>query len=115
MFAIDTNGKIYSCHGCLNVPTKDDHYIGSIEDNNIVDLIKEQHDNNNKNKHIANNICSDCDAVYCLKCNATKYELSDKDNYYDRWFDYKVQPTLCKLYKFISNISRAVNIKAKNN
>lgn len=112
MITVDIDGKIYSCHGCLSIPSKTEHCVGSIYDDNIIDLINKKRFNFYENKYKTNNICSDCDAVFCLRCNSAKYEVSDKDEYYDRWFDYKSQPFLCRLYKFISNIARAVNKKA---
>lgn len=116
LYAIDTDGGIYNCHGCLTIKSKRKHKIGSIFNinsnldypSNIVNQLKtniEQYDSAKKN--IDFETCNNCDATYCLKCNSAKFAASNKDEYYDKWFDYSDQPKLCELYCYISNIARA--------
>lgn len=111
MCAIDTDGGIYPCHGALTMPSKKDHYIGHILEDDIVDkLFIKSEKQINKRKEIPDN-CSKCDAVYCLRCDISKYEVSDKKDYYERLFDYSSQGRLCQIYKLVSNISIALHRK----
>lgn len=111
MCAIDTDGSIYPCHGALTMPSKKDHYIGHILEDDIVDkLFIKSEKQINKRKEIPDN-CSKCDAVYCLRCDISKYEVSDKKDYYERLFDYSSQGRLCQIYKLVSNISIALHKK----
>lgn len=109
MCAIDTDGSIYPCHGALTMPSKKDHYIGNIVDKDIINtLFIKSEKQLNKRKEIPDN-CSKCDAIYCLRCDISKYEVSDKKEYYERLFDYTSQGRLCQIYKLISNISIALH------
>lgn len=112
MFCIDVGGGIYPCHGCLNLTSREDHYIGHINDDNIIDSINRKNIDYAKNKK-NDEVCNNCDAVYCLTCNASKYGISKKDNYHDKWRDFSNQTLLCKIHKYISNINRAINKKAR--
>lgn len=115
MYAIDSDGTIYQCHGCLLLESKSDHIVGNIVDININNAIL-----NNRVRYKAaiqkyDFICNKCDATFCLRCNAAKYAASNKSNYFDKWFDYGAQNRLCMLYRYISNIARAVRILCGNN
>lgn len=111
MCAVDTDGSIYPCHGALMMPSKKEHYIGKITDDNIVNLLFDKSKKQiNKRSEIPDN-CASCDSIYCLRCDISKYEVSNKKGYYERLFDYSNQTRLCRIYKLISNISIAVHRK----
>lgn len=114
MYVIDTDGNVYQCHGCLLIEDKNEHLIGNIKSAAIYDNIVNNIEKYSKAKLKYNNSCDDCDAIYCLRCNAAKWAASNKSDYYERWFDYKSQDSLCALYRYISSFARAVKAKCDN-
>lgn len=104
MIGIDTDLKIYPCHGAF-YENKEDHLISSINNENVIAEIK-----NHRDKLIVkeSKLCSNCSADTCYKCNIQKYRLSNKINYNDRWNDHTNQPQLCACYKFISKVKKAL-------
>lgn len=105
MSCIDTSGELYKCHGCLYSSNKADHYIGNITDIDLIRHVREQH---SKQLCILPEICKNCYAEYCLKCNSAKYDFSTKSDYMERWTDYTVQPYLCEFYKLNTKIKHGL-------
>jgi uncharacterized protein len=105
MTAINTDGKLYYCHGCFysdKIPE-----VGTIFDSDVPDKIKKNY-NYFYNIQKPNDECSRCVALTCLKCNVKKYENSNESLFYDRWHDYTNQPELCEYYKMCGRIGRAI-------
>lgn len=114
---MDIDGNIYACHGCLFSKNLKEHYHCSIFDSNkdFENLLKSTDSIYNVyiNKYVNNEPieCQQCDSLVCTSCNSVNYELSNKKSYIDRWWDNNTQPYLCKFYKLVSNILRALNLK----
>ena len=105
LFVIDTDGKIYTCHGCLYSACKEDHYVGRLTDDvSVLDISRAKH---NLAKDIEPIECSTCEALFCVRCNAVRYAASKKPTYEERWKDYTNNPNLCRFYKEAGKIARA--------
>ena len=105
-YTIDTDGSIYTCHGCLYSEKQKEHIICNIINDSISDVVhKLQHRDN-----LFNNICDeteyckDCTTHICFRCNCIAYESSNKKDYIERWKDFSNQKILCDIYKMTSNI-----------
>jgi radical SAM protein with 4Fe4S-binding SPASM domain len=106
MFVVDVDGRMYACHGCLYTPTKQDHFVQSIYDAGFKGL------EDASAKHGAcfgasPDECKSCEALFCVRCNAVRYSVSDKGTYEERWTDYTNRADLCKVYKEAGKIGRA--------
>ena len=107
--AIDVDGTIYTCHGCLydDKQTKFKHRISRIGLDTVVNDLEAMH------KEFAVNImddkeCKKCDVNFCLRCNHAKYSKSKKQGYLDKWRDFTNQPNLCEFYKINSIVTRSM-------
>ena len=103
---INTDNNAYVCHGALYSNNKNDHLIGNISNPNFINKLK---DSITFHQHIFKDTCSDCFTTYCLKCNTTKYDTSNKQTYEERWNDSKNQPLLCDLYKLVGKVRLSMN------
>jgi len=102
LFGLDVDGKIYSCHSTFYSPTKQDHLIGTLDDDfSIFERSAIKHNGPRPEE------CRTCEAVFCLNCSATRYSRSDKETYTERWMDYTRIETSCRLYREISKVTRA--------
>lgn len=107
MCAVDIDGNIYFCHGCIyGGANKDLTFSNIFKDSNLLDGIKRNYASL-KSFHYEDE-CERCIATACIRCNYTKYLRSDKDNFMDKFYDYTNQPELCKYYKLIGKIDRAL-------
>jgi uncharacterized protein len=97
MVAIDLDGTIYKCHGCLYDCNMKDHIIGHLKDINIIDKINESRELHKGN--FDQSTCDGCNTNICLRCNTVKYEHSKKKDYMERFTDYTNQPILCEFYR----------------
>ncbi len=101
-FGLDVDGKIYSCHSALYSKAKSDHYVGTLEDDfSIFTAAADKHCG------LKPEVCRTCDAVFCLACNVGKYQLSKKETYLERWMDFGVSESTCRIYREISKVTRA--------
>lgn len=108
-FAIDIDGKIYACHGCLYSHDKNIHYITSIDKQNWEKELKQNDFQLAPYMNwLLHHDCEDCNVEYCLKCNQGKFEHSKKNGYLEKWFDYKCQPQLCEYYKINNIVKQAM-------
>jgi radical SAM protein with 4Fe4S-binding SPASM domain len=108
-FAIDIDGKIYACHGCLYSQDKKLHYITSIyEPKWKNELKRDDFQLAPYMNWLAHHDCTDCDVEYCLKCNHGKFSHSKKHGYLEKWFDFKCQPQLCEYYKINNIVKQAM-------
>jgi radical SAM protein with 4Fe4S-binding SPASM domain len=109
MSVMNTDGNIYPCHGCLYGDQLDKHLITNIK--NDVDYVNIIEETSAKFEKIYKRLpekCRNCDTSYCLKCNSTKFEVSDEKAYFDRWTDHTCQPDLCDYYMLISEVRQAM-------
>jgi radical SAM protein with 4Fe4S-binding SPASM domain len=117
LFTIDIDGFIYKCHGTLYTPNKKDHMISHIELDFYNDLMKSkmEHDKYESSTKLDDE-CVDCSPLYCVKCNKDKYDASNKENYYDKWYDFNVEQRVCILNRIISHKKNEfINIKKEYN
>ena len=112
MSCVDIDGNIYYCHGCISLDENNKHFcFGNIKEKNLINKIK---DNYYKFKGEAViDECQKCEATICLRCNVVKYINSKKEDFFDRFYDYTSQPVLCKYYKIIGKINRALALVIK--
>jgi radical SAM protein with 4Fe4S-binding SPASM domain len=102
LFGLDVDGKIYSCHSAMYSPAKSDHLIGTLADDfSIFEKSVSKHPNTRPAE------CSSCDAIFCVSCNTTKYPLSSKGTYEERWSDYTVVESSCRVYREMGKVTRA--------
>ena len=106
LFAIDVDGKVYACHGCFYTITKNDHFAQTIFDDNLDGIVAM------KAKHGAcfgntPEECNNCEALFCVRCNAVRYSVSEKETFKEKWNDYTNRPDLCRVYKEAGLIGRA--------
>lgn len=114
MVAVDTDENIYVCHGCLYGDNKDQHLIGNINNNGIIEKLEKV------SKYFGTDIadegeCKNCDVSFCLRCNQAKYDNSKKEKYMEKWRDYTNQPNLCKFYKINSNVKKGLDLFRRKN
>jgi radical SAM protein with 4Fe4S-binding SPASM domain len=113
--AIDIDGGIYACHGCLYDRDKYSHRLSSVVNGNLDDIfgIKNKFWSAEYEKlqnHEAE--CEDCTVEFCLRCNHAKYNLSKKTKYLEKWMDFKTQPNLCEFYKINNRVKEAMYVTA---
>ena len=101
---INYDGNIYTCHGCVYTPNKDEHYICNFLTDDISTIINKLKELNNLLSDITDHNCVNCTADVCYKCNATKYMYSKKNTYKEKWLDFESNKRECDLYKMVSNI-----------
>lgn len=111
MATINTKGEIYYCHGSLYTKESQDFKYSSIFDKNFINSIEESH--NFFDSTYEPEECKECLSTMCLRCNVQKYVHSDKETFFDRWYDYPVQKELCDYYKLVGKIGIALRTKVK--
>jgi radical SAM protein with 4Fe4S-binding SPASM domain len=105
MVAIDTKGNMYPCHG--GIYSNEDLMFGNIFANNFLEAVKGHHNRFSYDK-VINEECSNCIALNCIRCHIKKFELSEKEDFKDRWNDYTAQENLCAYYKLSGKIGRGL-------
>lgn len=104
LIAIDCDGKIYPCHGCL-YEDKAKHILGNIDDPNVflnLDTYRRQ-----ISEALSKEMCPECDVKFCLRCNHAKFIYSKKTEYFERWTDGKAQPDICRFYNINNSVKLA--------
>jgi radical SAM protein with 4Fe4S-binding SPASM domain len=102
LFSVDLDGVVYACHTAPYSEKKADHVVGALEDDfSIFDVSAEKH------RGLRPHQCSGCEAVFCVVCSVSKYRMSDKDNYLDRWMDYTNDDESCRIYREMGKVTRA--------
>lgn len=108
---VNYNGDMYTCHGCIYTETNKDHLFATIFDDDKEFLTKVTNWSDKfKNVIYEPEECKQCDTIICMRCNAVKYSISQKEQFIDKWTDFAIQPFLCKLYKSNTNIIRAMKM-----
>lgn len=101
---IELDGKMYACHGVFSEEYKPNNVLNDINFENVKfteTLIKSSQDHRKILSENMPKACQECFTHYCLKCNSTKFGISNKETYAERWTDYSCQPGLCHMFKFI--------------
>lgn len=103
--AIDTNGDLLYCHGCMYSPKREDMVFGYISDSDVVDKIKRNHE-----LFVVPTIesCDECVSTNCMTCNVVKYINSNKEGFLDRWYDLTCQKEQCDMFREFGKIHRAL-------
>ena len=113
---IDLNGDVSPCHGVMNSSKYQEQIYTNIEHDNFIDRLVETTRLYDSFIFEVPEACQNCSAHYCLKCNSTKYELSKKETYIERWMDFTNQDHMCKLYKHNGLVRQSIlNIIQKQN
>lgn len=107
MFAIDTDGNMYPCHG--GIYSDDNLTFGNLFDNDYIDKIVNNHDRFIYER-TENEECSNCIALACTRCNVKKFELSEKTDFIERWTDFTSQKSLCDYFKLCGKIGRGLHL-----
>ena len=114
MMTIDTDGKVYFCHGCIYSDCSEDLKFASIFDDKFSEKVY-QHYLRFKDR-LTPKECDDCVSLTCLRCNVKKYENSIKSGTIEKWTDYTNQKEICDYYKLAGRIGRALlNITEEGN
>jgi radical SAM protein with 4Fe4S-binding SPASM domain len=106
MIAIDCDGKVYPCHGCL-YEDKAEHLIGHINEEVIMDKISVHRNNIKSILNKGDLMCNSCPVKFCLRCNSAKFIRSEKTDYLLKWFDGKSQPELSRFYNINNKLKEA--------
>ena len=104
MCAIDINGNVHFCHGCIYGNKL--RFANIYTDDKIFEGIKKNNEMLQGNSYDIE--CEKCEATTCLRCNYLKYLSSNKKNFIDKFYDFRSQPELCRYYKLVGKIDRAV-------
>jgi uncharacterized protein len=104
LIAIDCDGKIYPCHGCL-YEDKETHVLGDIDDPNV--FSKLDHYRKQISDALSKEMCPECEVKFCLRCNHAKFVYSSKTDYFDKWTDGKAQPDICRFYNINNRVKLA--------
>ena len=113
--AIDLDGKLYPCHGCM-CRQRDDHLAGTTTDNlqDIATTTTEKYmDYLHTFKTDQTLDCNNCQVDFCMKCPAGSFdEAATKPDttYGEAWQNHPSNWQLCKVWKTISPIVDATNI-----
>ena len=113
--AIDLDGKLYPCHGCM-YRQRDDHLAGTSKDNlqDIATTTTEKYmDFLHTFKTDQTLDCNNCQVDFCLKCPAGSFDeaaTKPDSTYGEAWQDHPSNWQLCKVWKTISPIVDATNI-----
>ena len=107
MAAINTEGKLSYCHGCLY--SDNSFTYSTIFDESFVDDIRKSHEFFVKHENEPEE-CQDCPAGMCLRCNVRKHDASKKFMFQDKWFDYTAQKELCEYYRLVGKIGSAARL-----
>lgn len=108
MVCINYDGNVFKCHGSVYEDESGDHFLTTLEDDSFIQKITESNQLHGANFSTIPIQCVNCEAHFCLKCNAVKYNESNKDTYMEKWRDYTDQPRLCRFYKLNGKIVLAV-------
>lgn len=108
MVCINWDGNIFKCHGSLYENECGDHFICNLNDSELIRKLIKSHELHSTNFGYQPKKCKDCFVSFCLRCNPVKYNLSEKENYIDKWRDYTVQPRLCSFYEINGKIVLAL-------
>lgn len=112
--SIDTEGSGYFCHGCLYLGEDDKKQfkVFSIYDEKDIFLNKIINQYyymvENSPEKYAPKECETCEATMCLRCNSFKFVESEKESFFEKWYDYSGQKVLCSYFKFFGKIDRTV-------
>lgn len=109
LVAIDIDGSIYKCHGCLYEKGKKDHFITKLSSSSFIRDLDSSYLLHDINFGELPNDCVNCVSTFCLKCNVAKYEESNQSNYLKKWRDYSIQKRLCEFYQMNGKIVMAIN------
>jgi radical SAM protein with 4Fe4S-binding SPASM domain len=108
MVCINWDGNVFKCHGSLYENKSGEHYVTSMSDHDFIEKLEESKGCHSDNFGYLPDMCKSCEATFCLKCNAAKFDGSKKGFYLEKWRDYTNQPRLCRIYKLNGRIVQAV-------
>ena len=106
-FTIDTDGTIYTCHGCIYSNKIKEHTITNIINKpieSVINLLQKQDNYFSDITMDEPEYCKDCETQVCFRCNCIAYEYSNETEYKKKWKDFSNQKALCKIYKMVSDI-----------
>jgi hypothetical protein len=89
---------MYSCN-------RKDLVFGHIRDEDILEKVKANY--NFFNAPVVPE-CGDCIAKMCMTCNVQKHINSNKEGFYNRWYDLTCQKEQCMLFKEFGKVCLAV-------
>lgn len=100
--AINTNGDMLYCHGCGYSTSIDDFCFGNISDGDFLEKIKYNHGFFNAPEIKE---CRECISVNCVTCNVIKYDNSEKEGFFEKWYDLPCQKSQCDIFREFSKVS----------
>lgn len=113
MHAINIDGKGYACHGSLYSPYKEDMGGTDIHDDSFIEDLKKMTTLYKAPLGRVSEICKGCVATTCMICPVSSYDLSKKDDFFDRWQDRWVN-NMCGFFKAFGEIDRTVQAYLDN-
>jgi len=107
LITLDRDYKIYTCHGVLYKDDVPEHIMYDPErDSDLSVLFKNISGFNNCAACSVKNPtkkCQDCEVLFCMRCNVSQYESTNKIDFYEKWTDMGAQNNLCDLWR-INNL-----------
>jgi uncharacterized protein len=105
--AIGVDGSVYACHGAMYSDKKDELQATNIYDSDFINKLKQFNDGFAPHINTVSEECKNCVATTCIVCPVSSYNLSTKDDFYDKWTDRGING-LCKFYQAFGEIDRSV-------
>jgi radical SAM protein with 4Fe4S-binding SPASM domain len=105
--AINVDGNGYACHGAFYSPYKDELKAANLEDDNFVEQMVSMSDKYSGRLGEITSVCTDCVATTCMVCPVSSFDLSKKEDHFDRWQDRWVN-NMCGFFKAFGEIDRSV-------
>lgn len=108
MTCVDTNGDLYYCHGTMYEKNKSDFSFGNIYEHGFVNKLTNNHKKFYECNQSTPDVCTNCVAESCYRCNVQKYQNSNKSDFMDKWMDFTCVEEMCNYFKLIGSIKFAL-------
>ncbi len=110
MTSIDLDGTMKPCHGFMYRDSQE-HTIGTID--NFTEDFQKGVEKFKPLYDFKPQECIECDVNFCMKCEASNFFHSSKENYEDKWTDYNSNQT-CQLFKRVDRFNKAIRYASQN-
>lgn len=103
MMAVDVDGYVFSCHGCL-YGDRNKRKLFNIFSNNIIEYYNYNLDKEIENSYYIPDECSTCSATACMVCGA-ECEMATGD-----WYKRNYNHTICDYFKLFGIYDKALKV-----
>jgi len=110
MASIDLDGSLKPCHGFM-YRESDEHTTGHLD--NFSEDFRKASEKFKPLYEYKPTECQTCDVNFCMKCEASNFFHSTKENYDEKWTDYNSNQT-CGLFKFVDKYNKTIRYAMQN-